>query len=96
MKYFHRTSITPDQAVAAAATYFGARMNPMEEGVRRRRFASAIGKVTVSVEAEGGHYTLITVETDQPGESEIDKVAKRFLTEVHASVDSHHVVRGAY
>ena len=96
MKYFHRTSITPDAAVRAAATYFGARMSPMEEGARRRRFSSAIGQVSVSVQAEGGHYTLITVETNQPGESEIDRVAKRFLSEVHTLADSSHVVRGAY
>jgi hypothetical protein len=96
VKYFHRTSITPDEAVAAAAKYFGSRMSPVEEGARRRRFSSAIGKVTVSVQAEGGHYTLITLETDQPGESEVDKVAKRFLTEVHALVDAHHVTRGSY
>jgi hypothetical protein len=52
--------------------------------------------VTVTVVAEGGHYTLVTVETNQPGESEIDRLAKRFLGEVHTSVDPTHVLRGAY
>lgn len=96
MKYFHRTSISPDEAMAHAARYFKTRMNPTEEGTRRRRYASALGQLAVTVQAEGGHYTLITVETNQPGESELDKVAKRFLSEVHASADAHHVVRGAY
>lgn len=96
MKYFHRTSVTPAEVVAKAAGYFGARMSPTEEGGRRRRFASAIGQVTVSVQAEGGHYTLITVETNQPGESELDKFAKRFLSVVHTMVDERHLVRGAY
>lgn len=96
MKYFHRTSSLPDAVMAKAAAYFKSRMKPTEEGSRRRRFASPIGQVSVAVEAEGGHYTLVTVETNQPGESEVDRVAKRFLTEVHAMADSHHVVRGAY
>ena len=96
MKYFHRTSVTPDEAITRAAHYFRPRMSPTEEGARRRRYSSGMGQVTVSVQAEGGHYTLITVETNQPGESELDKFAKRFLSQVHAMVDPHHVVRGAY
>ena len=45
---------------------------------------------------EGGHYTRVTVETNQPGESELDRRAKRFLAEVHADAEPGHVVRGAY
>lgn len=96
MKYFHRTSVSPDVVVARAATYFSERMSPTEEGARRRRFSSGIGQVAVTVQAEGGHYTLVTVETNQPGESELDKFAKRFLTTVHAMADEGHVARGAY
>jgi len=50
----------------------------------------------VLVEPEGGHYTRVTVETNQPGESELDRRAKRFLAEVHAEAEPGHVVRGAY
>lgn len=50
----------------------------------------------VTAQAEGGHYTLITVETNQPGESEADKLAKRFLTLVHTLEDPSHEARGAY
>jgi len=96
MKYFHRTSIAPDAAVARAAEYFGARLTPTEESPRRRRFGGALGQVTVTVQAEGGHYTLVTIETDQPGESELDKLAKRFLTLVHTLADPAHAARGAY
>ena len=46
--------------------------------------------------AEGGHYTLVTVETDQVGESEADRLVKRFLALVHQKVEPSHVVRGAY
>ena len=50
----------------------------------------------MSVEAEGGHYTRITVETNQVGESEADKLAKRFLTLVHTLAHAGHEPRGAY
>ena len=96
MRYFHRTSVAPDAVLASATAFFGARLTPAEEGARRRRFGGPLGALTVAVEAEGGHYTRVTVTTDQPGESELDKLAKRFLTTVHAAADPAHVVRGAY
>jgi len=39
---------------------------------------------------------LVEVETNQPGESEIDKLAKRFLGEVHTLAEPAHALRGAY
>lgn len=96
MQYFHRTSVAPDAVLQAATAFFGARLTPVEEAARRLRFTGTVGKLAVIVEAEGGHYTRVTVETDQAGESELDKLAKRFLTTVHARADAAHVVRGAY
>jgi hypothetical protein len=96
MKYFHRTSIPPDQVLAAATRFFGATLAPVEEQPRRRQFAGTIGRIGVTVQAEGGHYTLVTVETNQVGESEADKVAKRFLTVVHTLADPDHRPIGAY
>lgn len=96
MKYFHRTHRAPTEVLAQAASWFGERLAPTEESAGRRRFAGAIGHVSITAAPEGGHYTLVTVETDQPGESEIDRLAKRFLTLVHAAADPGHVVRGAY
>ena len=96
MKYFHRSPLPPDAVIARANAFFGPRLAPVEEAPRRRRFSGALGQVAVSVQAEGGHYTLITVETNQPGESEADKLAKRFLTVVHTMADPAHEARGAY
>jgi hypothetical protein len=96
LRYFHRTSVSPDAVLQSATAFFGARLTPVEEGARRRKFSGPVGRLGVSVEAEGGHYTRVTVETDQPGESELDKLAKRFLTTVHAKADATHAVRGAY
>ncbi|MGH7537413.1 MAG: hypothetical protein ACREMF_02150 [Gemmatimonadales bacterium] len=96
MRYFHRTSSTPEQVLAAAKGYFGARLSPSEEASRRLGYRGSIGKVTISARAEGGHYTSIDVETDQMGESEIDRLAKRFLAEVHRMAEPTHELRGAY
>ena len=96
MKYFHRTQLPPEAALARAATFFGARLTPVEELPRRRRFTGTVGQLTVTAEAEGGHYTLVTVETNQVGESEADKLAKRFLTVVHTLADPTHRPIGAY
>jgi hypothetical protein len=96
MKYFHRTHTTPEEVLARATAFFGARLAPVEEQPRRRRFSGPIGQVGVSVQAEGGHYTLVTVETNQVGESEADKLAKRFLTVVHTMEDPTHRPIGAY
>ena len=96
MKYFHRTHLAPDAVIARANAFFGARLAPTEEAPRRRRFSGTIGQVAVTVQAEGGHYTLVTIDTNQPGESEADKMAKRFLTVVHTMADPAHEARGAY
>jgi hypothetical protein len=96
MRYFHRTPLSPDAVLAAAKAFFGARLAPSEELPRRLGYRGALGKVTVAVKAEGGHYTFIDVQTDQVGESELDKLAKRFLAEVHRQVEPAHEVRGAY
>lgn len=96
MRYFHRTTLSPAEVLAAARDYFGARLAPSEESPRRLGYRGTLGKVTVSARAEGGHYTFIDVLTDQVGESELDKLAKRFLAEVHRKVEPAHELRGAY
>lgn len=54
MKYFHRTSVSPDAVLQAATAFFGTRLTPVEEAARRRRFTGAVGNLAVAVEAEGG------------------------------------------
>jgi hypothetical protein len=76
--------------------FFTPRLTPFEQQPRRRQFAGTIGRIGVVVQAEGGHYTLVTVETDQVGESEADKLAKRFLTRVHTLAEPAHRPIGAY
>jgi hypothetical protein len=96
MKYFHRTHTSPHEMLGLAAEFCGTRLTPVHEEPHRRTFAGAIGKISVTAQAEGGHYTLVTVETDQVGESEADKLAKRFLTVAHAATHPSHRPIGAY
>lgn len=96
MRYFHRTQVSPDDTIESAARYFGGRLAPVEESARSRRFSSPLGQLTVTAEAEGGHYTRVVVSTDQPGESELDKIAKRFLTLLHTGAHPSHRPIGAY
>lgn len=96
MRYFHRTTASPRQVLEAAKAFFGSRMAPAEESPRRRAYAGALGKITIAARAEGGHYAYVEVSTDQVGESELDRLAKRFLAEVHKQVEPTHELRGAY
>jgi hypothetical protein len=97
MQYFHRAHITADQALGFAAEFFGRRgftagaATPETASYTDRR-----GTIRVRVEVEGGHYTRVTAATDDVGESELDRVAKRFLAELHRVEEPRHEVRGAY
>jgi hypothetical protein len=96
MRYFHRTALEPEAVLQEADRFFGGRLALEETGRRSRTFSGTIGRITIQVAAEGGHYTLVTVATDQVGESEADKLAKRFLAVVHRRLEPEHVLRGAY
>ena len=96
MRYFHRTSVSPDDVLAEAEQFFGSHLEEFERTHRSRTYRGTVGEVIVSVRREGGHYVHITAETDQVGESEVDKLAKRFLGHVHRRAHPKHDVRGAY
>lgn len=99
MKYFYRAHTTPDAVLSFARTFFTSRGFTAEPGtVNRARYGEAtLGTIDVQIETEGGgHYTRVTVATRNLGESEVDKVAKRFLSELHTLDEPEHVVRGSY
>ncbi len=79
-----------------ASAVFGARLTHVTEARRSRAFAGSLGSVTVTAAPEGGHYTRVTVVTDQPGESELDKLAKHYLGTVHVLAEPEHQLRGDY
>ena len=96
MKYFHRTHLAPEAVLARATEFFGSRLTSAAELPRSRRFSGPLGQLGVTVQAEGGHYTHVTVATNQVGESELDKLARRFLTLVHTMAEPTHRPIGAY
>jgi hypothetical protein len=96
MRYFHRTTASPERVLEAAKSFFSGRLTPAEESPRRRAYHGSLGRVTITARPEAGHYTFVEVGTDQVGESELDKLGKRFLAEVHRLVEPAHEVRGAY
>ena len=63
MKYFHRTHQPPVIVLAQSEQFFGGWLAPTEETPSRRRFRSAIGHVSVTAAPDGGHYTLVTVDS---------------------------------
>jgi hypothetical protein len=96
MRYFHRSSLPVDDVLAAADAFFAPHAQQTASEKRHRAYGHAAGAIAVDVRPEGGHYTHVTVATNQPGESEVDKLAKRFLGTVHGKADARHVLRGAY
>ena len=96
MRYYHRSALPAQPVLVEADRFFGGTLAPVESGARRRTYAGPIGRITISVRPEGGHYTLITAETDQVGEAEVDKLARRFLATVHQRLEPSHALRGAY
>lgn len=96
MRYFHRTSLPPGEVLAEVDRYLAGQLALVQSEPRRRVYGGTMGRVAVTAKAEGGHYTLVEVITDQVGESEADKLAKRLLGMVHKRVHPEHEVRGAY
>jgi hypothetical protein len=64
--------------------------------VRSRVYTGELGTVKVSVRPEGGHYTFIEAETDQVGESRLDRNVKRFFVRVHRQAEPTHKLAAAY
>ena len=62
-----------------------------ESGARSRTFKGSVGQISLNVEREGGHYTRVTVETDQQWQGEADKFVKGFFKAVYSKAHSAHV-----
>jgi hypothetical protein len=96
MRFYHRTSLAPDDVLAEAVRYFETIGTLAESGERSRTFTGAVGRISLEVRPEGGHYTRITVDTDQQCHGEAEKLSKAFFTAVHLKVHPDHVARGAH
>ena len=97
MQYFYRAHASPETVLSAAEKYFAPRGLAVQRGAGdHARYVGLLGTVDLNVENEGGHYGRVTLATRDTSRSELDDIAKRFLTELHALEQPGHAARGAY
>lgn len=97
MRHFHRTHVTPETVLQVADELFPKlALTRQASGERSRTFGGELGTVKIVVKPEGGHYTFIEAETDQVGESRLDRNVKRFFVHVHRQADPAHKLPAAY
>jgi hypothetical protein len=103
MRHFHRTSLTPAEAIESADVFFGSLgLQTVASSPRSRTYRGVVGTpevpstVLVTAKPEGGHYTFVEAATDQMGESRIDRNVKRFFVTLHRKVDPMHTLEAAY
>ncbi|MDB4908254.1 MAG: hypothetical protein JWO05_3038 [Gemmatimonadetes bacterium] len=97
MRHFYRCHTSPAAVLTAADAFFPTLdLAQQSTAPRARTFAGALGAMKLSARAEGGHYTFVEVETDQMGESRLDRNVKRFFVSLHRNEDPHHALEAAY
>ncbi|HEX5581040.1 MAG TPA: hypothetical protein VFX39_05640 [Gemmatimonadaceae bacterium] len=83
--------------LAAADEFFPTiGLSATASGERSRGFAGALGTLTLLVKAEGGHYTFIEADTDQMGESRLDRNVKKFFVGLHRLANPGHRLHAAF
>ena len=97
MKHFYRSHMVPADVLVAADRFFPELgLAQTVTGFRARSYQGALGALKLSVESEGGHYTLIEADTDQMGESRLDRNVKKFFVQCHKKDDPSHALDAAY
>ena len=97
MKHFFRTQLVPVEVLRIADEFFPEiAMERSGHTARSRTFAGDLGNLSLSVRKEGGHYTFVEINTDQTGESRLDRNAKKFFVALHKTGDPRHRIEAAY
>jgi hypothetical protein len=97
MRHFYRSHLQPHDVLARADSFFpGIGLTPLATAARARTFSGPLGGMKLTVKAEGGHYTFVEAQTDQMGESRLDRNVKRFFVELHRVEDPRHALEAAY
>ena len=97
MRHFFRTQLNPADVLRVADAFFPTL--PLERTAhtaRSRTFSGILGTLQLSAKKEGGHYTFVEINSDQMGESRLDRNAKRFFVELHRTADPAHKLEAAY
>ena len=97
MRHFYRSHLAPADVLAAADQFFPSiQVAQLTTAPRARTYSGALGSLKLSVKAEGGHYTFVQIETDQMGESRLDRNVKRFFVSLHRTEDPAHELEASY
>ncbi|MCX5760863.1 MAG: hypothetical protein NTW72_05075 [Gemmatimonadetes bacterium] len=103
MKHFHRTTVLPDAVLAEADAFFPTiGLKLIHTTNRSRTYQGVVGTpevsatLVLSVKMEGGHYTFVEGNSDQMGESRLDRNLKKFFVRLHRQVDARHAMSAAY
>lgn len=91
MRHFYRTHLALADVLASADSFFpniGLAQNTTAP--KTRTYSGPLGALKLSVKAEGGHYTFVEVNTDQMGESRMDRNVKRFFNTLHRTEHPEH------
>lgn len=97
MRHFYRTQLKPSDVLRAADIFFPAlSLERSAHTAKSRTYAGPLGILQISARTEGGHYVFVEVNTDQMGESRLDRNAKRFFVELHQAANPSHKLEAAY
>ena len=97
MRHFYRCHLSPADVLVAADRHFAEiGMSQLTTAQRSRTYAGPLGALKLSARPEGGHYTFVEVNTDQMGESRLDRNVKRFFVSLHRTEDPTHVPQASY
>ena len=97
MRHFYRTNLAPDEVLAEAEAFFPTlALTTGSSAARERTYGGALGTVTIRVRPEGGHYTFVQADTDQVGESRLDRNVKTFFVRLHRAADPQHRLTASY
>ncbi|HEU4628670.1 MAG TPA: hypothetical protein VFS08_02965 [Gemmatimonadaceae bacterium] len=97
MRHFHRTQLLPVDVLDEADAFFPTiGLAAGASGERSRTFDGALGTLRLTVRPEGGHYTFVEADTDQMGESRLDRNVKKFFVRLHKRADPAHRLDAAY
>ena len=97
MRHFFRTQLSPNDVMAEADAFFPTiGLTTSGKASRERTYTGALGSLTLRVRPEGGHYTFVQGDTDQMGESRLDRNVKKFFVRLHRLADPNHRLAAAY
>jgi hypothetical protein len=97
MRHFYRTHLAPARVLVSADEFFPALgLAPLATAPRSRTYSGTLGTVTLLIKSEGGHYTFVQADTDQMGESRMDRNVKRFYVGLHRTEEPSHAIAAAY